>query len=162
MVKTVNKNLRRYEEKLKESALFDSESLVEADGRKSDTEEGLTDEELKEVALDIAIDISRLMEKVSPDDILKISRDVANYIKFHVIGSEYDPDNNGEIEDEEEKPLDVDDDREYNIIDDEFTIDDDDEEESESEDKDEEESEDEKEVEETSEKGDVIPDEFII
>lgn len=159
MVKTVNKNLRRYEEKLKESALFDSESLVEADGRKSDSEDGLTDEELKEVALDIAIDISRLMEKVSPDDILKISRDVANYIKFHAIGSEYDPDNNGEIEDEEEKPLDVDDDREYNIIDDEFTIDDDDEE-SESEDK--EEKEDDKEVEETSEKGDVIPNEFII
>lgn len=160
MVKTVNKNLIRYEEKLKESALFDSESLVEADGRKTDSEDGLTDEELKEVALDIAIDISRLMEKVSPDDILKISRDVANYIKFHVIGSEYDPDNNGEIEDEEEKPLDVDDDREYNIIDDEFTIDDD-EEESESEDKDEE-KEDAEEVEETSEKGDVIPDEFII
>lgn len=159
MVKTVNKNLRRYEEKLKESALFDSESLVEADGRKSDSEDGLTDEELKEVALDIAIDISRLMEKVSPDDILKISRDVANYIKFHVIGSEYDPDNNGEIEDEEEKPLDVDDDREYNIIDDEFTIDDD---EEESEDEDKEEKEDDKESEETSEKGDVIPNEFII
>lgn len=151
-MKTVNKNLRRYEEKLKESALFDSEeALVEADGQ---SEDGLTDEELKEVALDIAIDISRLMEKVSPDDILKISRDVANYIKFHVIGSEYDPDSNGIGEEEEEKPVDIDDDKEYDIIDDEFTIDD--------EEKEENEEKEEKKVEDTSEKGDVIPNEFII
>lgn len=150
-MKTINKNLKKYEEKLKESALFDSEALVEADN--STNEDGLTDEELKEVALDIAIDISRLMEKVSPDDILKISRDVANYIKFHVIGSEYDPDKDVMGDEEVEKPVDIDDDKDYDIIDDEFTIDD----EEDNDEKDEKE-----EKEDASEKTGVIPDEFII
>lgn len=154
-MKTINKNLKKYEEKLKESALFDSEALVEADN--STNEDGLTDEELKEVALDIAIDISRLMEKVSPDDILKISRDVANYIKFHVIGSEYDPDKDVMSDDEEvEKPVDIDDDKDYDIIDDEFTIDDEDDEE------DNDEKDEKEEKEDASEKTGVIPDEFII
>lgn len=156
-MKVVNKNFKKYQQKMQESKLFDDENvLVEAD-KNEKSEDGLTDEELREISLDIAIDISKLMEKVSPDDILDISRDVAKYIKFHVIGEEYEANkmNKPEREDEEvERPVDSEA-EDFDILDD---IDDEEPEEFEIED-DEEAPED---SEETNEQGNVISDEFII
>ena len=63
MTKIINKNYKNYQQKIQEMNDFTNESaLMEADTKKDD-EAGLTDEELREIALDIAIDMSKLMEK---------------------------------------------------------------------------------------------------
>lgn len=162
MTKIINKNYKNYQQKIQEMNDFTNESaLMEADTKKDD-EAGLTDEELREIALDIAIDMSKLMEKVSPDDILKISRDVANYIKFHIIGEEYDPERQEEVLEDEKEEI-VDNENEYEIMDDEeFTIEDDEEELDEEPESEEETQEDEDDVESLGEQSGVIPDEFII
>lgn len=156
MSRVINPNYKKYQQKIHEDRLFDDEELLMEAEDKKDNDGGLTNEELREIALDIAIDMSKLMEKVTPDDILKISRDVANYIKFHIIGNEYDPDALvPDKEDEKEEIVDNDIPDYDSIDDDEFTIEDD-------EDFGDDGQEDEEEPENLGETSGTIPNEFII
>lgn len=72
--------------------LTEDDEPKENDGEK-EGDGGMSDQELKVKCVDIATNIAKLMNDVTPEDILTISRKVANFIKVHEIGSTYDPDN---------------------------------------------------------------------
>lgn len=56
-------------------------SLFEEDELATTNEKQLTDEELKVESLKIATSIAKLMTDVTPEDIINISKTVANFIK---------------------------------------------------------------------------------
>ena len=139
-----------------ESGLFDEFKFLgeseedEQDDRAEEPEshvDKVTDEQLRIDALKIAVKLSRLMNKVTAEDMLEISTKVASYLKNHQVGTEYVPDEESmPMEDESENPednevadeTDVESDDNGDEIEDvemddtpeEFTIDDEDEEES--------------------------------
>ena len=167
--------LGKYAKKVNEDIYKDIRFLTEDEDADPDNEEAtedakknekVTDEQLRVDSLKIAVKLSRLMNKVTAEDILEISTKVAAYLKDHQVGAEYvpaeDPDapaegdeNVEEVEDEETEEV-VDDENGDETEEDtteeteEFTVPDED-----VEDNDEEESEgaDEEEF--------VIPDEFL-
>lgn len=107
--KSIFKNSRLNEEKLYDSDLFEDDEPNETTEQEP-VDNGMTDEELKVESLTLATKMAKLMSNVTPDDMFSIAHTIANFIKNHNIGSEYDPDNQfandmfGEDEDGDEKP----------------------------------------------------------
>lgn len=105
--KSIFKNSRLNEEKLYDSDLFEDDEPNETTEQEP-VDNGMTDEELKVESLTLATKMAKLMSNVTPDDMFTIAHTIANFIKNHNIGSEYDPDNQFANdmfgEDEDEKP----------------------------------------------------------
>lgn len=124
----------------------------------------VTDEQLRVDSLKTAVKLARLMNKVTPEDMLEISTKISAYLKNHQVGTEFVPEETPEVPLENDDDTSDDDDVEdvddntseeasENVEPDveEFIIDDDDEEPS-----------DEDESEEANESGSDIPEEFIL
>ena len=105
--KKVPKNL--FETKLFDEYKFLNEAEEDDDDDEPIEDESkkdkVTDEQLRIDSLKIAVKLSRLMNKVTAEDLLEISTKVSSYLKSHQVGTEYVPEDDGTtpLENKDEK-----------------------------------------------------------
>lgn len=90
--------------KLTEDIILEDDDDEEESDASADNVDKVTDEQLRIDALKLSIKISKLMNKVTPEDMLEISSKVASYLKDHKVGTDFVPDQAGDEPTKEEQP----------------------------------------------------------